>query len=389
MNDLKDNFIHLRHELQLTAEERSVMRSHLEHISETLTPASIPSPFLTFFSMPMRYATAFILLLLVTGSGTSALAQGSLPGDTLYSLKVRVNEPVERTFARTPEAKADVDIKHAEERLTEVELLAARGDADPEQTKIAAASVEEKVIAATEAAKELYDDGDASAADGIHARINSALLAHADILDAQAEELATDSQQTLRALSVAVAVAVNDADEAHDADSSEDENSDDDIARIALERETAARERIAALTKVLGADGVPQETQDELTAELAHIEADFGAAREQMADEDFKDAGEEYAEVEQRAYRALALLISAKRINESTGKEVFVTLTDTTTEDNQETANTAPVMMKAMLMTAPASTTMELAPQSSRRHRERMFQFIVRDPMSEDSSGKD
>lgn len=366
-----DIFTRLRN-LKLTPEERSAMRSVLAALSaESYATTPLPSPYFAFFMRPAPlFAVALVLLVLVGGS-TSALARGALPGDALYAVKVHVNENVERALAPTLAAKAGVDVKQAEERLAEIELLAATGDADTADIAAATESMRAKVAAATSTAELLDDGGDAAAADDIRANISSSLLAHADILNAQAENLGDGERESLRALSVATAVTADDAQD-------EGTTTDDVTAQIALDREDGARQSINALTKAIAQAGtdVPQETHDELLLALANIESDFEA--EQSAPDDTALRAETYQALERRAYRALTALTTAGRIADATGKEVIVTIdsNDTTDETATDTAATAPVLMKAALTASPTIATS--TPEKTHRH-ERPLQFLIRD----------
>lgn len=343
MNDLKHHFSYLKDDLALTAEERSVMRAELSQLTVPLE-AAVLSPFNFFYTGTMRFAGAFAVLVVAALGGSSALANGALPGDALYSVKIHVNENVERTLAPSPIAKAEVDIKHAEERLSEVELLVAKGDADSADLASVAEEVAANVASASETAQDLAKSGDEAKADTIHARIASALIAHADILDAQAGTVEDEgSGNDLRALSFAISATADDVD----AGRTEDTEENPIGVEIALDRQAQVQALVKKLTDALEDDTVPQETHDELLSELASIEADYGQTRELVAKEDYENAGASYEKIAQRAYRAFALLTQAVRINEETGKDVVITL-DTSTTSGQERS-----MMKAASLAAP------------------------------------
>jgi hypothetical protein len=61
---------------------------------------------------------------LFLGVGTSFAAEGTVPGDVLYPMKVHVNEKVQELTALTPNAQVKVQARIAERRLEEVEKLA-------------------------------------------------------------------------------------------------------------------------------------------------------------------------------------------------------------------------------------------------------------------------
>lgn len=71
--------------------------------------------------------TLVIIVALLFGGGTSFAAEGALPGDILYPIKIHVNENIQELAAVSDEAEAKVQAKLAERRLEEAEKLASRG----------------------------------------------------------------------------------------------------------------------------------------------------------------------------------------------------------------------------------------------------------------------
>lgn len=89
----------------------------------------------SFFSLfSFRYSPALAaVLILVLGTGSlSYAAESALPGETLYSVKIHVNEKVQTALAVTPEAKAYWEAKRAERRVKEAKRLADAGRLTPE-----------------------------------------------------------------------------------------------------------------------------------------------------------------------------------------------------------------------------------------------------------------
>lgn len=87
-----------------------------------LNPASpvLRSPYHFFVfnrAVLQRTFAAVVFFVFVLGSGgTSYAAQGALPGDVLYAIKIHVNELVETKLATTQVAKAEVQAVLAERR---------------------------------------------------------------------------------------------------------------------------------------------------------------------------------------------------------------------------------------------------------------------------------
>lgn len=82
------------------------------------------------FIMPLA-----TFLVIVLGTGTAYAAQGALPGDPLYPIKLHVNEEVEMALATTPAQKATTEQHIAERRVAEAQTLEAQGRLDATTTQ--------------------------------------------------------------------------------------------------------------------------------------------------------------------------------------------------------------------------------------------------------------
>ena len=96
--------------------------------------ASAPSPYFSFFAIStllnLRGAVVLLLIFGIVGSSTAYAAQGALPGDVLYPVKVSVNERVEVAFATTPQEKMEAEVRLAKRRVAEAQALDAEGRLD-------------------------------------------------------------------------------------------------------------------------------------------------------------------------------------------------------------------------------------------------------------------
>ena len=94
------------------------------------TPLNEPSSSLWYWcSMHRLTATVLIIALLVSsGGGLTYAAEGSMPDDLLYPVKVSFSEPLSEFIAWTPEEKARVRLKHLRRRLTETGHLSRQTD---------------------------------------------------------------------------------------------------------------------------------------------------------------------------------------------------------------------------------------------------------------------
>lgn len=73
------------------------------------------------------YITAAAFVVCLVGVNTLFAVEKSLPGDSLYSLKVDVIEPLKYTMAIGPVAKANVEVDNVVNRLKEAEALESQG----------------------------------------------------------------------------------------------------------------------------------------------------------------------------------------------------------------------------------------------------------------------
>src|SRR3989344_1582769 len=121
-------------EASLTHEERAEMRARVRLFmaEHPVKPKGFERLFgstrahKTGFSY-MRPALAGFLMVVLIGGGTSYAAADALPGDLLYAIKTKVNEPVVSALALSEEAKASVSATFAVRRIEEAEVLASEG----------------------------------------------------------------------------------------------------------------------------------------------------------------------------------------------------------------------------------------------------------------------
>ncbi len=191
---------------RLTSEEREVMRRALEGAFASGSPVKspmrvTPSPFL-FISSKLFSPLAFVLVLAVIGGGTAYAAEGALPGNMLYPIKVHVNEKIAVALAASSEAKAQAHAKFAERRMREAEALVERSALTHE----AKTELEERLethAAEVDAAIELVQREDPVVAAEITARLESAFSAHGALIERLGEEADEESKEESRRLASA------------------------------------------------------------------------------------------------------------------------------------------------------------------------------------------
>jgi hypothetical protein len=127
--------------------------------------------------------TIAIIIALLLGGGTSFAAEGALPGDVLYPIKVYVNENAQELAAVSDKAEAKVQAKLAERRLEEAEKLAVEGRLNAETSADLKLRFEEHAEKSKEHRSKVEDGDDAEEAAEINSDIEVSLKMHQKLLE--------------------------------------------------------------------------------------------------------------------------------------------------------------------------------------------------------------
>lgn len=118
--------------------EKAAILSKLQDFVAQNPPQSVRSPFYSFrfyfWQRSILMPTIVFLVFLLTG-GTVAVSRRSLPGDTLYPIKM-LSENIESKVAFSNETTAKVNTYHAVSRLKEVEQLVASEKPLDKETRV-------------------------------------------------------------------------------------------------------------------------------------------------------------------------------------------------------------------------------------------------------------
>lgn len=139
---MKDNFEKLIKKTgahaALTETEREKMRALLSEyaamkpVRESIAPSAgagvtFIDAWRAYLRRPAGAVIAAALILTLSSGGVAYAAQGALPGNVLYPIKINVIEPLQLALATTPEAKASLQMAFAGYRIDEAALLANDG----------------------------------------------------------------------------------------------------------------------------------------------------------------------------------------------------------------------------------------------------------------------
>lgn len=98
-------------------------------------PMAAGSRFRAYIWKPAVAAFVVVVFVVVSGGSVVYAAQGSLPGDTLYAVKL-ASEGVQERLTVSPEHKFAVQAAHAAERLEETQELMQRSGLDAKQREV-------------------------------------------------------------------------------------------------------------------------------------------------------------------------------------------------------------------------------------------------------------
>ena len=253
---------------RLTDNERVVMRNDLEFFIAENPPRAplfirLGDYIGSFFGAgarqgmrmhPFATACAFVL---VVGIGTSYAAEGALPGDSLYGIKVGFNESFEGALAMTHSAKADWQAEVMTRRLIEAETLAASGRLTP----LARAELEDRInetankFDATIAVLAQTDQGVTKVAEA-QSNLEASLVGHADVLATLSTEL-PESRPTLSKILAVVQARANLSQTARAS------------AEIAMAQSDGAGVRTAAIQRKDAANGALSDARSKKAAKVA------------------------------------------------------------------------------------------------------------------------
>lgn len=145
------------------------------------------------------------LLLVAALGGTAYASESALPGDTLYSVKVGLTEPLQGALIPSDRGRAAWHAILAERRLEETAQLAASGKLSTSTQDMLATNFSDQISASQESADRLEHDGDTSGSLSARSDLEARLAAHLQILaiinQHYAQATSTDAMDTHQALS--------------------------------------------------------------------------------------------------------------------------------------------------------------------------------------------
>lgn len=213
-----DQFIKQVNQVKLSADEKtSIRKSVLNFIYQNPARYSVEQPHLNYKSMvPILLksliwlqnrgstisfrlvGTILLIISVLVGGGVTIGAEKALPGDTLYPVKVGLNEEVRGWLSVSEESKANWEIKRAQRRLEEAETLAEDGSLDLEARGNIEANFEAHADRVKKRIEKFENKKDFHAAVDVSSKFETSLKAHQKILNRLTAESKEEVKKEVR-----------------------------------------------------------------------------------------------------------------------------------------------------------------------------------------------
>lgn len=260
------------------------------------------------FSRP-ALASVLAGAMLVAGSGVSYAAEGSLPGDPLYAVKVGVNEPVRGFLTISPEDKAAWAAQRVGRRLEEVEVLAAADRLAPVEAGALQRVIQRQTRGAGELLDRLTEAGDHAAAVTVGADLEERLQKHQDRMVRISRHKIKEDRQVLDELAETVGEEAEGL--ARKNGQSEDrlaETKPELAAPVAADRLNATENRLRETRELLFGQDQPAEPRSEAAQDLDQAGEFLDEGRRAMKSGDLPKAFSKFREAHRRTRAAREMI---------------------------------------------------------------------------------
>lgn len=298
-------------ETTLSASERDSMRARLVEVMDTPVISGgvsrhiqrgVPSPYGLAFLRPLPVSLMGLAAIFLLSGGAAAAAEGALPGDFLYPVKIHVTEAVVAYMAPSDEERALWEVARIERRIQEANMILAKGNTQPEVLVAVEQTIDAQVSRTLRQIAKLSDRGNVVVATDIGTKLEARL-------DDQAAELrALPAAESDIAGIDTIATSVTEKSRIVREERTENEasiSSDPELKELALRRQKEAEANIAKLQDSLSnARELSNEDVVKLNAELIVAEELFDDASALLVAEAYADAATSFEEAGRLARKA-------------------------------------------------------------------------------------
>ena len=186
-NDNFKQFIDTAKRVSITNKERSDIKEQILLFvnKNPITPRNDGFLAIANFNsfMSARFVPATLILVLILAGGVSMAAEGALPNELLYGVKVNVNEEVRSVLSFSVQSKARWESERAIRRLEEAEKLESRHDLSQETALKIEANFQKHSSKVLDKIEKLETKESLKSAAEISSGHESSLRAHSKILE--------------------------------------------------------------------------------------------------------------------------------------------------------------------------------------------------------------
>lgn len=207
MTDPTTTFLKRLKGITLSHNERLMLRQKLAAYTDmhpVVQGGAVRTPFTRLFAFAeVRHFSSFAmaaLFVVVAGGGVTLAADTSVPGESLYSIKIHVNEPVMTALTPTATGQAKIAAEIATRRVDEAVILASRGTLTPERQAYLTQEFDTRAKIAAVKADDLASTGNSAASDTVKANFAANLAGEAQALGAITTKNSEQSADLLRAV---------------------------------------------------------------------------------------------------------------------------------------------------------------------------------------------
>jgi hypothetical protein len=317
---LKGRGLSINERIRMRNTLTSIMREHPVRVPPA--PALRPSmwEYITHSIQPASFALVFVLCL---SGGVSYAAHGTLPGDSLYAVKIGFTEPIEGILAISPVAEAEWNTELVSRRLEEAAVLAAQGSLTEASRTSLESSIALRADRAIARAEELpnTDDGIVLAS-AIQSDLEAHLVGHERVLSAIAIEVPSEAPELAPLLST-VRQKTHEANTKRKTKENELRDGSERVRDAARAQQKTAKENVQKIRSfvISGAEHATSSEQASTSAE--HIERAIAEGEEKFKSGKYRDALSTF-QASVRASQALEVSISGeeKARPEITSREI-------------------------------------------------------------------
>ena len=278
MKKLHKQLNHVRLTKQESADMRGEMLSYMKEHPAAVSPVRKSDPIRHSMGIgkhfPIRllvthnrmFAGILLAIVAALSGGTVFAAQGALPGDMLYPIKVNVNEEVRGAFTLNTEAKVAWETTLAERRSHEAATLVTEGTLDEDVAADLSARLATHLDKAESLMAELEAKGNLEAAANAQSRLEALLNVQQRIFQSLEDDATADTEDNTTTSTTTTTTST-------DTDDEDDDTNDDNRKNVssithildALEHKADVQERVRADY----ADKLEEKDEDDRARTLA------------------------------------------------------------------------------------------------------------------------